>query len=586
MKVYFSLFIFSLFILTACTDYESMIVDDHEEWLAERAKSYSVVKTVSSSSSSPKSSSSSSNRYSDSVYDFRDGKVYNIVKIGSQTWMAENLKFVTLKSYCYNNQTDNCNKYGRLYTWAAAMDSVGSWRGICPSGWHLPTMAEFDTLISSAGGQTKAFLRLKSTTGWKGPNGDGTDIYAFNALPAGYRDEQAFYYKESYSAYFWSSTEESAYKAKYFFLGNYAGDLKVDNQRKDYAFSVRCVKDEEKIDTVPTSSTAIQSSSSLSKTSSSSLLKLSSSSLSKISSSSVIVYDSTKFKVGSFIDSRDGRTYKTIKIGSQNWMAENLNYTTTNSVCFNKDASNCTKYGRLYTWAAANGANVCPNGWRLPSSTEWEILLAKIDSLFASGRSLLTVLSAGGMYDNGNFFGEGMGSGFWTSSLIDETNAYYMNFFDGEDNAYVDNINKKYGLSVRCIENVVEAKSSSSSAVKSSSSSKVVESSCSNKVESSSNSKTSSSSQTVKSSSSSKVVESSSSNNVESSSSPKSSSSSKITESSSSNKVELSSTVESSSSSKVAESSNSNNAKMSSSVESSSSKESKATEEQSSSSLF
>ena len=286
MKVYFSLFIFSLFILTACTDYESMIVDDHEEWLAERAKSYSVVKTVSSSSSSPKSSSSSSNRYSDSVYDFRDGKVYNIVKIGSQTWMAENLKFVTLKSYCYNNQTDNCNKYGRLYTWAAAMDSVGSWRGICPSGWHLPTMAEFDTLISSAGGQTKAFLRLKSTTGWKGPNGDGTDIYAFNALPAGYRDEQAFYYKESDSAYFWSSTEESAYKAKYFFLGNYAGDLKVDNQRKDYAFSVRCVKDEEKIDTVPTSSTAIQSSSSLSKTSSSSLLKLSSSSLSKISSSS------------------------------------------------------------------------------------------------------------------------------------------------------------------------------------------------------------------------------------------------------------------------------------------------------------
>ena len=545
--VYFSLFIFSLLILTACTDYESMIVNDYGEWLAEQAKSSEFVKTVSSSSSSPKSSSS--NIYSDSVYDFRDGNFYNIVKIGTQTWMAENLSFQTENSYCYDYRTDYCNKYGRLYTWAAAMDSVGSWgtggencgyalkcspdypvRGICPSGWHLPTKAEFDTLISSAGGQTKAFLRLKSTTGWNGPNGDGTDIYAFKALPSGYRGQMGEYNRLLNGAYFWSSTEESAYDAIYIFLGNYAGDLKIKNQKKDYAFSVRCVKDKEYVDVVPTSSTTILSSSSL--------LKLSSSSLLKTSSSSVIFFDSTKFKVGSFIDSRDGRTYKTIKIGSQNWMAENLNYTTTNSVCFNKDASNCTKYGRLYTWAAANGAKVCPNGWHLPSSTEWEILLAKIDSLFVSGRSLLAVLSAGGMYDNGNFFGEGMGSGFWTSSLLDETNAYYMNFFDGEDDAYVDNINKKYGLSVRCIENVVETKSSSSSAIKSSSSSKA-----------------------VISSSSSKVVESSSSNKVESSSSPKSSSSSKTTESSSSNKVESSS-----------------------SVRSSSSRDAKATEEQSSSS--
>ena len=73
--VYFSLFIFSLLILTACTDYESMIVDDYGEWLAEQAKSSEFVKTVSSSSSSPKSSSS--NIYSDSVYDFRDGNCCN-----------------------------------------------------------------------------------------------------------------------------------------------------------------------------------------------------------------------------------------------------------------------------------------------------------------------------------------------------------------------------------------------------------------------------------------------------------------------------------------------------------------------------
>ena len=79
------------------------------------------------------------------VVDMRDGKKYKTVKIGSQTWMAENLNYETQDSYCYENDESNCSKYGRLYTWTAAKKA-------CPSGWHLPSKAEFETLFSSVGG--------------------------------------------------------------------------------------------------------------------------------------------------------------------------------------------------------------------------------------------------------------------------------------------------------------------------------------------------------------------------------------------------------------------------------------------------
>jgi len=117
-----------------------------------------------------------------SFTDSRDGKKYKVIKIGSQTWMAENLNYTSddwEESYygCYNEESDNCNKYGRLYEWKTAKKA-------CPAGWHLPSDKDWTTLIDYAGGSKTAGKKLKSKTGWN-ENGNGTDDYGFSALPGG-----------------------------------------------------------------------------------------------------------------------------------------------------------------------------------------------------------------------------------------------------------------------------------------------------------------------------------------------------------------------------------------------------------------
>ena len=188
-----------------------------------------------------------------------------------QTWMAENLNYAYLQqtkdldssSFCYNDSVSYCEKYGRLYLWSAAMDSVGKWsangkgcgygktcsptypvRGICPEGWHLPDTTEWKTLFTAVGGQLTAGKMLKSTSGWIAYSEvTNEDAYSFSALPAGGWDTDGNYGYEGNFAFFWSSTEYNSYA--YYMNLRYVDDYAdLINGNKNYGYSVRCVRDE------------------------------------------------------------------------------------------------------------------------------------------------------------------------------------------------------------------------------------------------------------------------------------------------------------------------------------------------------
>ena len=175
---------------------------------------------------------------SDSFTDPRDGQSYDIVQIGSQTWMAENLNYEVEGSACPEGDNRNCSKYGRLYTWEVA-------RTVCPEGWRLPDSADFAALIVQAGGAEIAGGALKSTSGWF-KKGNGTDDYGFNALPAGYRlaGESASGKFDGIGGYahLWSASETADGLAYYMLLDFSIKAAKLSAFGKDEARSVRCMK--------------------------------------------------------------------------------------------------------------------------------------------------------------------------------------------------------------------------------------------------------------------------------------------------------------------------------------------------------
>ena len=193
--------------------------------------------------------------------DSRDGQTYKTVKIGTQTWMAQNLNYKTEYSHCYKYTASNCAKYGRLYRWAAAMDSAGSWsttgkgcgygktcspigpvRGVCPEGWHLPTKTEWEILFDAVGGKSIAGMVLKSTFGWYNC-GNCMDDFSFSALPAGMEHDKGDA-QEGFLAYFWSSTEHGSRNAYDMFLNYYYDNAYLYyNYYKYDGFSVRCLQD-------------------------------------------------------------------------------------------------------------------------------------------------------------------------------------------------------------------------------------------------------------------------------------------------------------------------------------------------------
>jgi uncharacterized protein (TIGR02145 family) len=174
--------------------------------------------------------------------DSRDGKSYKWVKIGEQYWMAENLNHNATGSKCYDNLESNCTTYGKLYDWATAVAA-------CPSGWHLPSNAEWGVLMqyvnpscSLTGTCANAGTKLKATSGWNN-NGNGTDDYSFAALPGGYYrlSDGRFDDVGNYGRW-WSASEENDDDAYYRSM-YYNNATSGGGTYKTSLFSIRCIKD-------------------------------------------------------------------------------------------------------------------------------------------------------------------------------------------------------------------------------------------------------------------------------------------------------------------------------------------------------
>jgi len=169
------------------------------------------------------------------IKDPRDNKTYRVVKIGNQVWMAENLNYNASGSKCYDNNSANCDKYGRLYNWNTA-------RIACPNGWHLPSNGEWQILVNLAGGDNSAGKKLKATSGWKN-NGNGTDALGFSALPGGNGYSVGSFLYVGSLGYWWSASEYSSYNAYYRYMGYDSERVSYGGYEKDILFSVRCLQD-------------------------------------------------------------------------------------------------------------------------------------------------------------------------------------------------------------------------------------------------------------------------------------------------------------------------------------------------------
>jgi uncharacterized protein (TIGR02145 family) len=183
--------------------------------------------------------------------DNRDSKTYKTTTIGTQVWMAENLNYETTSgSHCYDDNSTNCDTYGRLYTWSAAMNGASSSsmspsgvQGVCPTGWHLPSDAEWTELTDYIIANTPAAIESRYDIGGYlkhtySSSFRGNDYFGFSALSGGYHDGSSF---ERYgtNGFWWSSTEYESTPIERSL--NYRND--IFGRSKSYAYSVRCLRD-------------------------------------------------------------------------------------------------------------------------------------------------------------------------------------------------------------------------------------------------------------------------------------------------------------------------------------------------------
>jgi len=339
----------------------------------------------------------------------------------------------------------------------------------CPSGWHLPSDAEWDVLVTYAGGSEAAGKYLKKGTG-------AEDKYGFTALPGGYLVSGNILNNRILSGYWWTASEYDAQKA-YNRSMSFINGNKVNSSARDKIdrLSVRCVKGESGIGASSSSGGSQQSS---------------------------IVY-------GEPVSDDDGEYYETVVIGSQTWMARNLSYNASGSKCYGEGgkASDsytgsdpttmtssdvelyCTAYGRLYSWATAMALSstcnstscssqigtkrkgICPTGWHIPSKDEWYTLMDAVGGDAVAGRYLradygwvsgdgennygFAALPGGYGYSEGSssfFLNAAFDGSWWTATEINSSDAYFLGTgFDSDESFGGGENAKSFWYSVRCV---------------------------------------------------------------------------------------------------------------------------------------
>ena len=196
-----------------------------------------------------------------------DGNIYNTVTIGTQVWMQENLKttkyndgtaipFVTdsaawtnLRSpgYCWNNNDEATHKatYGALYNWYVADAASNGGKNVCPTGWIVPSDAQWTTLITYLGGENVAGGKLKEAgiTHWQSPNAGATNESDFTALPGGNRNGNGNFSTTGYNGYWWSSTASHTYYAYLQSMYSIHGIIYSRQYVMYSGFSIRCIED-------------------------------------------------------------------------------------------------------------------------------------------------------------------------------------------------------------------------------------------------------------------------------------------------------------------------------------------------------
>jgi uncharacterized protein (TIGR02145 family) len=407
-----------------------------------------------------------------SFTDSRDKKKYKTVKIGEQVWMAENLNYADKASLCYGEGIStvpylvkdrdknqmvtlskaeiqaNCAKYGRLYNWETAIKA-------CPKGWHLPRKAEAEKLLFLADSTYKTNIynntagkHLKAKSGWKNMPGEpanGTDSFGFSALPGGYR-ERLFMYAGGKGGWWVNNSLEPAAIV----IGGVNGGEEIAELRgynELYSFSIRCIQGDDealaKAEAEEKAKLKAEAEAKVAKEKAEAEAKAAKEKAEAEAYAKAYV----KANSGTFTDPRDKKTYKTIKIGGQVWMAENLNYEE-NSKCRDNKPENCAKDGRYYTLYTAERS--CPQSWHLPNNAEWDKLLRFADgtsgdkSPYTSKTAGKFLKSASGwpparLRDGGEISGNGLdkfgfsampsvggNSGSWWSSTKEDNSYAYI----------------------------------------------------------------------------------------------------------------------------------------------------------------